>query len=323
MRSVRRASRRRSCCAGLFAEVLGLARVGVEDNFFELGGDSIVSIQLVSRARRAGLSITPRTVFQHQTVAALAAVAGAAVEPGSALAEVDLARLAIGGLPATPIMRWLKERGGPFDRFSQAMLLRVPAGLSEEHLRAAVGALLDHHDALRLRLDVTAAGEWRLEIAPPDAVAAGACVRRVAVGGVDDAQLRGLIAVEAEAAEGRLDPAAGVMMQAVWFDAGGARAGHLLVTIHHLAVDGVSWRILVPDLASAWQAIASGQAVALPPRGTSLRRWAEHLAARARQASVTRELSFWSGGLGKPSLLLTPDRLDAVRDVTGTAGHLT
>ncbi len=95
------------------------------------------------------------------------------------------------------------------------------------------------------------------------------------------------------------------------------------MTIHHLAVDGVSWRILVADLASAWQAIASGQAVALPPRGTSFRRWAEHLAARARDASVTRELSFWSGLLDKPSLLLTPARLDAIRDTAGTAGHLT
>jgi aryl carrier-like protein len=242
---------------GLFAEVLGLSRVGAEDNFFELGGDSIVSIQLVSRARRAGLSITPRMVFQHQTVAALAAVAGAAVEPGSAPAEVDLARLAIGGLPATPIMRWRKERGGPLGRFSQAMLLSVPAGLSEDHLRAAVGALLEHHDALRLRLDVTGTdGAWRLEIAPPDAGAAGACVRRVAVGGVEDADLGGLVAAEAQAAAGRLDPAAGVMVQVVWFDAGALRPGRLLVTIHHLAVDGVSWRILVPDLAAAWQAIA-------------------------------------------------------------------
>ena len=76
------------------------------------------------------------------------------------------------------------------------------------------------------------------------------------------------------------------------------------MTIHHLAVDGVSWRILVPDLASAWQAISAGQAVALPPRGTSFRRWAERLAAHARDASVTQELSFWSGELGKPSLLL-------------------
>ena len=99
--------------------------------------------------------------------------------------------------------------------------------------------------------------------------------------------------------------------------------GRLLLTIHHLAVDGVSWRILVPDLAAAWQAISSGQAVALAGRGTSFRRWAEHLAAQAQDGRVVDELSFWSGELGKPSLLLARDGLDAVRDVAGTAGHLT
>ena len=163
---------------GLFAEVLGVERVGIDDNFFELGGDSIVSIQLVSRARRAGLSITPRAVFQQQTVAGLAALAGLVAEPGpglaeDGLAEDGLARHAVGRLPATPIMHWLKERGGPLGRFSQAMLLQVPAGLRQDHLEAALAAVLDRHDALRLRLDAsTADGEWDLEIAPPRAVSA-------------------------------------------------------------------------------------------------------------------------------------------------------
>ena len=133
---------------GLFAEVLGVARVGIDDNFFELGGDSIVSIQLVSRARRAGLSITPRAVFQHQTVAGLAAVAGLVAEPVSAAGRGWLGRAGLRAcgrpLPATPIMRWLKERGGPLGRFSQAMLLRVPAGLRRSiwrrRLRRAAGS---------------------------------------------------------------------------------------------------------------------------------------------------------------------------------------
>ncbi len=131
------------------------------------------------------------------------------------------------------------------------------------------------------------------------------------------------MATAAAAAERRLDPAAGVMVQAVWFDAGASDPGRLLLTIHHLAVDGVSWRILVPDLAAAWQAISSGQAVALAARGTSFRRWAEQLAAHARDGGVVDELSFWSGELGKPSLPLARDGLDPVRDTLGTAGHLT
>ena len=111
---------------GLFAETLGLAAVGIDDNFFELGGDSIMSIQLVSRARKAGLAITPRAVFQHQTVATLAAMASAVQEETTA-AVPDIA---VGELPATPIMCWLAERGGPIERFSQAMLLTAPAALA-------------------------------------------------------------------------------------------------------------------------------------------------------------------------------------------------
>src|SRR5205085_8115000 len=126
--------------------VLRLDQVGIDDNFFALGGDSIMSIQLVSGARQAGLTITPRAVFQHQTVAALAAVATLVEQPASA------SDIAVGELPTTPIMRWLLERGGPIDDFHQAMLLRVPTGLRHDHLTAAIQTLLDHHDALRLRL---------------------------------------------------------------------------------------------------------------------------------------------------------------------------
>src|SRR5262249_4067030 len=155
----------------LFAMVLRLDRVGIDDNFFALGGDSIMSIQLVSRAHQAGLALTPRAVFQHQTVAALAGVARMVEHPPKS------SDVAVGGLPATPIMRWLIERGGPIDDFHQAMVLRVPAGARQDRLTAAIQALLDHHDALRLRLVALA----RMEIAPVGAVNAIDCVRRMAV----------------------------------------------------------------------------------------------------------------------------------------------
>ncbi len=128
---------------------------------------------------------------------------------------------------------------------------------------------------------------------------------------------------QAQAAEQRLAPAAGTMLQAVWFDAGADRAGRLLLTIHHFSVDGVSWRILVPDLASAWQAIANGREPALPPRGTSFRRFAQRLAAHAQHPDLTGEVSFWSEMQNAPALSLVDGALDPKRDVAGTAGHLT
>ncbi len=310
-------------CA-LFAEVLGLRRVGIDDNFFALGGDSIMSIQLVSRARKAGLVITPRAVFQHQTVAALAGASKLMEETGSALPDV-----ATGALPPTPIMRWLLERdglqpGGVLDRFHQAMLLRVPAGLREDDLVAALQCMLDHHDALRLRLIGQAdKGGWGLAVAPAGAVRAAACLRRIDICGLDAGALRARLSEQARLAEDALSPSCGVMVQAVWFDAGAAAAGLLLLTIHHLAVDGVSWRILVPDLAAAWRAIAGGQVPALGPRSTSLRRWAQRLLSHAQDSGRVGELSFWCDMLGAPSLALIEGGLDAVRDTAGTAGHLT
>ena len=321
MGALRRAPRtpREEILCTLFGEVLGLPAVGVSDNFFELGGDSIISIQLVSRARRAGLVITPRAVFQHQTVEALAAVAAPA--EGQTAVAPDIAT---GALPLTPIMHWLLERGGPIERFNQALLLQVPAGLHEAHLIGALQAVLDHHDALRLRLIVPAQGAgFSLEVLPAGRVDAKRCLRRIDVCGLDEDARRACIGQQAQAAEARLAPAAGVMVQAVWFDAGAEQAGRLLLTIHHLAIDGVSWRILVPDLAAAWAAVARGEAVALAARGTSFRRWAHRLAGEAQDAGRLAQLGYWTQLLSKPALSLVAGGLDPARDVSGGAGHLT
>ena len=207
-------------------------------------------------------------------------MAGVVQETAAALPD-----LAVGALPATPIMRWLAERGGPIERFNQAMLLQVPAGLREDHLVGGPAG------AARPSRCVAAAADWsragrangRLEVAPPGAVEARDCLRRVDVRGLDAERRRDCMQRAGAAAALRLAPAAGVMVQAVWFDAGAERPGRLLLTIHHLAVDGVSWRILVPDLAAAWAAIARGQEPALPPRGTSFQRWAQRLAAHAQE----------------------------------------
>ena len=204
------------------------------------------------------------------------------------------------------------------------MLLQVPAGVHEDHLIAALQAVLDHHDALRLRLIASVHGaDFSLEVLPAGLVEARNCVRRIDVCSLDDEARRGCIAQQVQAAAARLAPASGVMVQAVWFDAGAEQAGRLLLTIHHLAVDGVSWRILVPDLAAAWAAIARGEVAALAPRGTSFRRWAQRLAAEAQGAGRLAELGFWTGMLSAPALSLVEGALDPTRDVSGRAGQLT
>ncbi|HEX9548427.1 MAG TPA: AMP-binding protein, partial [Acidimicrobiales bacterium] len=217
----------------LFADVLGLDHVGVDDSFFALGGDSIMSIQLVSRARRAGVLISPRDVFEHKTVAGLAGVA----KPTSGTIEVPDA--GVGVVPLTPIMRWLCGCGRPIEGFSMTMVLHTPADLGGDALALLVQAVLDRHDLLRARLERVASsevdgGEWVLRVAPAGSVAASECIVRVDAVGFDEGQQREVEGREAAAAVARLAPGAGVMVQMVWLDRGKRRPGRLVVVLHHL-----------------------------------------------------------------------------------------
>ena len=141
---------------------------------------------------------------------------------------------------------------------------------------------------------LTVSGEWGLDIAKSRAVAAASCLQRISVVGLDAAAMHDRIVEAAHGAVSRLAAKSGVMLQAVWFDAGPQAAGRLLLTIHHLSVDGVSWRILVPDLAAAWAAIAGGGAPDLLPKGTSLRRSSQRLTAAATDAVRLQEFDFWN-----------------------------
>ncbi|MEO3825210.1 amino acid adenylation domain-containing protein [Actinomadura sp. B10D3] len=300
--------------AGLFAEVLGLERVGVDDGFFDLGGDSIIAIQLVSRARQAGLVITPRDVFQHQTVEELAATATPVGE--NERIETEPPGAGVGPVPVTPIVAWLRERVGGdaslIRRFHQSMLLRTPPDLGIERLTAAFQTLLDHHDMLRLRLDVDG-GHWQPVVRPPGSSDARDLVTRVDVAGLDADKLSTVIAEQAAAARDRLDPSSGAVAQLVWFDAG-LEQGRLLAVLHHLVVDGVSWRILLPDLVTAW---AGGE---LQPVGTSFRRWAQKLAAVERSADQVED---WLDIVDGPPANLAHRPLDPRTDVAARARSLT
>ncbi|OKK04807.1 non-ribosomal peptide synthetase [Streptomyces sp. CB03234] len=308
--------------AALFADVLGrdgADSIGLHDSFFELGGDSIVSIQLVARGRRQGLTFSPKEVFELKTVAALAAHVEAAAPGGPAEDDADAGT---GELPATPVMRWLEERGGPVDAFHQSSLVQVPAGLGEADLAAALQAVLDRHDALRIRLDRGRPdGRWAYEVAERGSAVATPLVRRVEAAGLGTEELSALIAAEAKEAWARLDPGAGRTVQLVWFDVGPDAPGRLLFAAHHLVVDGVSWQILLPDLRAAWEAVREGKEPRLAPVGTPLRRWAELLAAQAPARAA--ELPLWRETLRLPAPYLTDRPLDPARDTVAGARKLT
>ncbi|MBW5425972.1 amino acid adenylation domain-containing protein, partial [Streptomyces sp. BG9H] len=297
----------------VFAEVLGLDRVGVEDGFFELGGDSISSMQLASRARRSGLVVTPRQVFEEKTPERLAMVAETA---GKATARHDVG---VGEVPWTPVMRALGERAAR-PGFAQWVTLGAPAGLGLDVLTAGLGAVLDAHDMLRAR---TLPGEQKLIVGERGSVDAGSLVTRVDAVHVAECDLDGVAARAAREAVDRLDPASGAMAQAVWMDAGPERVGRLVLAAHHLVVDGVSWRVLVPDLRAACEAAADGRVPRLEPVGTSFRRWAQLLAAEATGERRSAELDGWLTLLGGNQIPLGKRALDPALDTARTVRQRT
>jgi glycopeptidolipid biosynthesis protein len=268
--------------AGIFAQVLGVERVGVDDSFFDLGGDSILSMQVVAQARAAGVLCRPRDIFVEQTVARVAAVATVV---GGEAAVVDEG---IGAVAATPIMRWLGEVGGAVEAFNQTLVLQAPAGVGEADVVAVVQGLLDRHAALRLRGEIVD-GQWALVVPEPGVVQAGDCLH--SVDGFSDEALVG--------ARSRLNPAAGRMLSALWVTS----TRELVVLIHHLAVDGVSWRILVEDVNIAWAQHHSGQPIDLPSGGTSFQRWASLLEEHASSSAVVKTAEAWQQVAAVPAVL--------------------
>ncbi|GLU36611.1 amino acid adenylation domain-containing protein [Pseudomonas sp. NBRC 100443] len=260
--------------AAIWQDLLGIPQVGLDDNFFALGGDSIIAIQVVSRARQAGLQLSPRDLFQHQSVRGLAQVAqpltATPVEQAPAHGEAALA----------PVQHWFFEQAIPErQHWNQSLLLQARQPLDGERLERALLRLQEHHDALRLRFreedgvwhqayaEQAESPLWRRQAASPEALAA-LC----------------------EEAQRSLDLQQGPLLRALLVDLadGGQR---LLLAIHHLVVDGVSWRILLEDL----QHLYAQPDAELPPRSSAYQAWTRQLQEQARQRQD--ELAYWQAQL--------------------------
>lgn len=282
---------REQLLAELWAEVLGGGPVGVDDNFFELGGDSILALQVVSRARRAGLILSPADLFRWQTVAALARMAQSNAAPSAAT------QTASGKVPLSPIQAAFFETEIPQrGHWSLSLLLECVEPLDTACLDEALKALLKHHDSLRLRYRQEG-GAWSQAYADPaTATAQTPLMQAVAV---DAAELVTL----AQKAQRSLDLAEGPLLRAlhIRLTDGGER---LLLVVHHLVVDGVSWRILLEDLHTAYRQRYDGQAISLPPRTASFQAWTQCLSQLAASNELANELAYWEkqlqGGVAIP-----------------------
>ncbi|NNA51042.1 non-ribosomal peptide synthetase [Pseudomonas lactis] len=283
--------------AAIWCAVLNVEQVGLDDNFFELGGDSILSIQVVSRARQAGIHFSPRDLFQHQTVQSLAAVA---TRSERVIAEQGLLT---GPSGLTPIQHWFFDTDIPArQHWNQALVLKPLQLLDAHRLEQALLAVLEHHDALRLSFTPRGA-QWHAEhLGVPE-------------GGVLlQAQVRDMQACTALFTDTQrsLDLAQGPLLRALLVD-GPQGQQRLLIAIHHLVVDGVSWRVLLEDLQNVYRQLSEGQSVSLPAKTSALRDWAARLQAYAHSESLREELSLWQAQLAGPAVALPVQRPQGAR----------
>jgi amino acid adenylation domain-containing protein/non-ribosomal peptide synthase protein (TIGR01720 family) len=271
--------------AEIWAKLLGRSAVGRHDNFFELGGDSILSLQIVARCRNAGLTLLPRQVFEHQTVAELAP--HVAADDGAAQEAEQLPLT--GPVAVSPIQKWFYAlRLREPHHFNQSVMLNLAPEVDPEVLRRALSALIHHHDMLRLRVSHahgTAPLQW---IAPPGDDVPLSIVDATELAG--DAEATSSLLERAQAS---LDLQRGPILRALFLPQLSGRGARLLLIIHHLAVDGVSWRILLEDLETACEAVLSGRTVALPRKTLAFQRWTEKLMAYADSEAAGRDLRYW------------------------------
>ncbi|MBW4649606.1 MAG: AMP-binding protein [Kastovskya adunca ATA6-11-RM4] len=268
--------------ANLWAEVLKVERVGIHDNFFELGGDSIISIQIVARAHQVCIEIAPKQLFENQTIAELAAVAnlsqGVMAEQGRVT----------GSVPLTPIQHWFFEQNQPDSHhWNQAVLLQVKQALDPMLLQKALQRSLEHHDALRLRF-VEAESGWQQINADFNGMVP---FQYLDLSVLSPEQQKAAIEEAATELQTSLNLSEEPLMRVALFNLGDSQ--RLLIVIHHLVVDGVSWRILLEDFQTAYEQLSRGEAIALPSKTTSFKHWAERLRDYAHSEAVQQEQDYW------------------------------
>ncbi len=268
----------------IWTEVLGLERVGVHDNFFELGGDSIRSIQVIARANQAGLRLTPMQVFQHPTIAALAAVAGTS--------EVVRAEQGIvtGPVPLTPSQLWFfEQRFADPHHYNLSFLREVLQPLEPVLLEQAIQQLLIHHDALRLRFRETESGWQQFNAGVEDAVP----LTVIDLSLVAPQEQGAAIESAARQLQASLNLSEGPLLRVAYFTLGAQQADRVIIIFHHLVTDPVSIRFLMEDFQTVYQQLSRGEAVTLPPKTSSFRAWAQQLSEYAQSTRLRQELDFW------------------------------
>ncbi|MDY7019982.1 MAG: condensation domain-containing protein, partial [Cyanobacteriota bacterium] len=267
----------------IWTEVLGRENIGIYDNFFELGGDSIQSISIIAKAIQAGLKLTPRQLFQYQTIAELSTVA-ISVQPLKTEQT-----LTTGFVPLTPIQHWFLEQNLSHpEHYNQSVVLELSPDVEFQYIEKSIQQLLLHHDALRLRFTQEHSGVKQFYSSPQETIP----VNYIDLSELTENQKEQAYQTATQCLQRSLNLSS-KLVQATLFKFGEKQPNRLLFVIHHLAVDGVSWRILLEDFTLAYQQLSHREKIQLPAKTSSYQDWSTGLIAYSESEKITSELSYW------------------------------
>lgn len=266
----------------IWQDVLGMKQVGIGDNFFSLGGDSIKAIQMASRLRKHGWKLEMKDVFQHPTIEQVSPYLQQSEVRGADQSAVE------GEVRLTPIQQWFfEQRFTDMHHWNQSVMLYARSGFNPQWVEQVLRKLTEHHDVLRMMYTVEEERIVQYNRGPAEAVPDIEVIRL-------DSERDGweeTIRLEANRIQGSIDLAQGPLLKTAIFQTD--EGDHLLIVIHHLVVDGVSWRILLEDFASGYLQAAKGQSIIFQEKTSSFKQWAEELADYANREAFLKQAEFW------------------------------
>ncbi|MEB3282827.1 MAG: amino acid adenylation domain-containing protein [Lyngbya sp.] len=270
--------------AEIWSEIIQVERIGIHDNFFEIGGDSILAIQIISKASKVGIQLTPKQIFQYQTIAELAAIATVEKAINSEQGLIT------GSVPLTPIQSWFFENHNQdISHFNQAIFLEFKESFDIATLEKTIQQLLIHHDALRLQFEQTELG-WEQTITYPNSEIP---LTYFDLSNLPEPEQNQALEFTVNEVHKSLNLLTGSLVRVALLNLGCDRGYRLLFVIHHLAVDGLSWRILLEDFKTIYEQIKNAKEIDLSLKTTSIKQWSNALQEYANSELIQQSQNYW------------------------------
>ncbi|WP_193197118.1 type I polyketide synthase [Nostoc sp. MG11] len=282
----------------IWQQFLGIEKVGIHDNFFELAGDSIVTIQIVAKANQLGLKLTSQQMFLHQTIAELATATGMIetnqAENSSITKEVYL----------TPIQhRFFDQNQSDEHSLNQSLVLEMQQICNPKVLKQAVEYVIDHHDVFRLRFLQKESGWQQIKANTNDIMV----YKHLDLSSLSENKQKSAFESAIAELQSDLNLSEGPLVKVAFLELRSQQNSYLVITIHHLLIDAISWQILLEDLQTAYQQLSQGKAIYLSEKSTSFQRWTQYVQEYAQTSERIHEQDYWLAKAQKPFRSLPVD----------------